>query len=203
MGLPARTGDFKGPCAKILATLKEKPHVRLQGSNDLLDDKNLELLRLLQSDPRQPVSALARRIGMSAPAVRERLTRLEEGGVIRGYRIDIDPKALGLPIAAVIRVRPSPGQLQRVADLAREIPNVTECHRITGEDCLLLKVHLAAIDDLDHVIDRFLAYGTTTTSIIQSSPVPLRTPPLPDDARFAASGAHRNGRNATGRRIES
>lgn len=147
--------------------------------NDLLDAKNVELLRLLQRDPRQPMSELARRVGMSGPAVRERVQRLEEAGVIRGYRLDIDPRTIGLPIAAIIRVRPAPGQLQRVADLAREITNVTECHRITGEDCFIVKIYLDAIDSLDGVLDRFLAFGTTTTSIIQSSPVPLRSPPLP------------------------
>jgi Lrp/AsnC family transcriptional regulator, leucine-responsive regulatory protein len=154
----------------------------LQNGQDPLDEKNLQLLRLLQADPRRPVSELARRIGMSAPAVRERLARLEEAGVIRGYRVDLDPKALGLPIAAVVRIRPAPGQLQRVAELAQAMPNVTECHRITGEDCFLLKLQIAAIDDLDRVLDRFLAYGTTTTSIVQSSPVPPRAPPLPDVA---------------------
>ena len=147
--------------------------------NDLLDAKNVELLRLLQRDPRQPMSELARRVGMSGPAVRERVQRLEEAGVIRGYRLDIDPRTIGLPIAAIIRVRPAPGQLQRVTDLAREITNVTECHRITGEDCFIVKIYLDAIDSLDGVLDRFLAFGTTTTSIIQSSPVPLRSPPLP------------------------
>ena len=155
----------------------------LQNGQDALDEKNLQLLRLLQADPRRPVSELARKIGMSAPAVRERLARLEDAGVIRGYRVDLDPKALGLPIAAVVRVRPAPGQLQRVAELAQAMPNVTECHRITGEDCFLVKLHIAAIDDLDRVLDRFLAYGTTTTSIVQSSPVPPRAPPLPDVAR--------------------
>jgi Lrp/AsnC family leucine-responsive transcriptional regulator len=154
----------------------------LQNGQDALDEKNLQLLRLLQADPRQPVSELARKISMSAPAVRERLARLEEAGVIRGYRVELDPKALGLPITAVVRIRPAPGQLQRVAELAQAMPNVTECHRITGEDCFLLKLHLAAIDDLDRVLDRFLAYGTTTTSIVQSSPVPPRAPPLPDVA---------------------
>ena len=147
--------------------------------NDLLDAKNVELLRLLQRDPRQPMSELARRVGMSGPAVRERVQRLEEAGVIRGYWLDIDPRTIGLPIAAIIRVRPAPGQLQRVADLAREITNITECHRITGEDCFIVKIYLDAIDSLDGVLDRFLAFGTTTTSIIQSSPVPLRSPPLP------------------------
>jgi Lrp/AsnC family leucine-responsive transcriptional regulator len=106
--------------------------------------------------------------------------RLEEAGVIRGYRLDIDPRAIGLPVAAIIRVRPAPGQLQRVAELAREMPNVTECHRVTGEDCFVMKLQLEAIDSLDRVLDRFLAFGATTTSIIQSSPVPMRPPPLPE-----------------------
>jgi Lrp/AsnC family leucine-responsive transcriptional regulator len=159
--------------------MKEEMRLSFRPPNDLLDAKNIELLRLLQRDPRQPMSELARRVGMSGPAVRERVQRLEEAGVIRGYRLDIDPRTIGLPIAAIIRVRPAPGQLQRVADLARELTNVTECHRITGEDCFIVKIHLDAIDSLDGVLDRFLAFGTTTTSIIQSSPVPWRSPPLP------------------------
>jgi Lrp/AsnC family transcriptional regulator, leucine-responsive regulatory protein len=154
----------------------------LRTQNDLLDAKNIALLRLLRDDPRRPISELARRVGMSGPAVRERVQRLEEAGVIRGYRLDIDPQAIGLPIAAIIRVRPAPGQLQRIAELARDMPNVTECHRITGDDCFIVKIHLDAIDSLDSVLDRFLAFGTTTTSIIQSSPVPLRSPPLPNEA---------------------
>jgi Lrp/AsnC family leucine-responsive transcriptional regulator len=86
---------------------------------------------------------------------------------------------VGLPLAAYVRVRPGPGQLARIADLARQTPQVVECHRITGEDCFLMKVHVAAIDQLEEVLDRFLAYGQTTTSIVQSSPVPLRALPLP------------------------
>ncbi|MEO7002386.1 MAG: Lrp/AsnC family transcriptional regulator, partial [Ktedonobacterales bacterium] len=102
-----------------------------------------------------------------------------EGGVIQGYRMEINPVALGLPIALYIRVRPDPGQLPRVADLARNVPEVVECHRITGEDCFILKAHIPAMDQLDRLLDRLLLYGVTTTSIIQSSPVPLRGLPLP------------------------
>jgi Lrp/AsnC family leucine-responsive transcriptional regulator len=151
----------------------------LQVSPLLADKRNIELLRLLAENPRLPVSELARRIDMSGPAVRERLTRLEEAGVIRGYRLDLDPKALGLQIAAFVRVRPMPGQLQKVADLARETPEVAECHRITGEDCFIMRVNLESIDALSGVLDRFLVYGQTTTSIVQASPVPPRLPPLP------------------------
>ena len=80
------------------------------------------------------MSALARRVG-SAPVVTERVQRLERAGVIAGYRLEVDPVALGLPVTAFARVRPSPGQLPRVAELARSLPEVTECHRITGGDC--------------------------------------------------------------------
>jgi Lrp/AsnC family transcriptional regulator, leucine-responsive regulatory protein len=147
----------------------------------LLDRVNLRLLEELRSDPRQTMAELGRRIGMSPPAVTERVRRLEESGVIEGYRLDINPAALGLPIGAYIRVRPNPGQLSAIAELAQRIPEVVECHRITGEDCFILKVHIPAMEQLDRILDRFLLYGTTTTSIIQSSPVLLRPPPLPDN----------------------
>lgn len=158
-------------------------------SNLLLDARNVELIRLLQDDPRTPVSALARRVGMSAPAVKERLLRLEEAGVIRGYRLELDPGALGLPLTVYVRVRPVSGQLSQIIGLARSMPQVVECHRITGEDCFILKLHLDAIGNLDNVLDRFLAYGQTTTSIVQSSPVPLRAPPLPPKAAATPSRA--------------
>lgn len=147
--------------------------------NGLLDAVNMGLLAELQRNPRLTIAELGRRIGMSSPAVSERLRRLEEAGVIRGYHLDLDPTALGLPIAAYVRVRPGPGQLPRIAELARSIPEIVECHRITGEDCFILKVHLPAMEQLDRLLDRFLLYGTTTTSIIQSSPVPSRGLPLP------------------------
>lgn len=149
-------------------------------THGLLDPINLRLLVELRRDPRLTMTELGRRIGMSSPAVTERVRRLEDAGVIAGYRLDLEPAALGLPLAAYVRIRPDPGQLPRVAELAQQIPEVVECHRITGEDCFILKVHFPAMDQLDRILDRFLAYGTTTTSIIQSSPVPLRSLPLPE-----------------------
>lgn len=153
-------------------------------SNLLRDDKNVDLLSLLQSDPRMSVSELSRRVGLSAPAVKERVTRLEEAGIIAGYRLDLNPKALGFPVTAFVRIRPMPGQLPKIIALAQSMPEVSECHRITGEDCFILKVHLDALENLDLVLDRFLAFGQTTTSIIQSSPVPPRGPPLPNEPNF-------------------
>jgi Lrp/AsnC family leucine-responsive transcriptional regulator len=162
-------------------TFNPKAHSgrRLQISEMLLDARNVQILGLLEREPRMSVSELARRVGMSAPAVRERIQRMEEAGVIQGCRLDIDPAALGYPIAAFIRVRPMPGKLPKIAELAASLPQVTECHRITGEDCFILKVGLDSLDNLDTILDQFLAYGQTTTSIVQSTPVPPRHLPLP------------------------
>ncbi len=153
--------------------------MRLQLAKILLDRKNVELLHHLNDDPQIGVAELARRIGMSAPAVRERLQRLKESGVVQGYRLEIDPAALGYPVAVFIRVRPMPGQLAKIAALAKRLPEIVECHRITGEDCFIMRAHVPAVDRLDGLLDRFLAHGQTTTSLIQSTPVPLRSLPLP------------------------
>jgi Lrp/AsnC family leucine-responsive transcriptional regulator len=148
----------------------------LPDGKSLLDDVNVRLLAELSADPRASASELARRVGMSAPAVRERVARLEEAGVIRGYRLDIDPAAIGLPVAAWVRLRPGPGQLPKIAELAERVPEVSECHRISGEDCFLVKVHVPSIEALEGVLDRFLLHGQTTSSFIVSTPVPPRTP---------------------------
>jgi Lrp/AsnC family leucine-responsive transcriptional regulator len=152
--------------------------IRLQNDDSLLDATNRRLLAALSDNPRASMVELGRQVGMSAPAVRERVTRLEQSGVIRGYRLDIDPAAIGLPVAAWVRIRPGPGQLPKIAELARQTPQVSECHRISGEDCFLLKVHVARIEDLEDVLDRFLLHGQTTSSFVVSTPVPAR-PVLP------------------------
>jgi Lrp/AsnC family transcriptional regulator, leucine-responsive regulatory protein len=153
-----------------------------------LDPLNVRLLALLAQEPRQSTAELSRRLGVSAPTARERLRRLEESGVIRGYHVDIDPAAVGLPTAAWVRLRPGPGQLSRIAELAERTPEVTECHRISGEDCFLMKVQVPAIADLEAILDRFLLHGQTTSSFVVSSPVPPRPVPLPDDSRLGHPG---------------
>jgi Lrp/AsnC family transcriptional regulator, leucine-responsive regulatory protein len=150
----------------------------LSDPSTVLDDVNRRLLRELHTDPRMTMSALARRVGMSAPAVTERVQRMERTGVITGYRMDVSPAALGLPVTAFARIRPAVGQLPEIARLAAELPEVSECHRITGEDCFLVKVHAAAIEDIEATLDRFLIYGQTVTSIVVSSPVPPRALPV-------------------------
>jgi len=155
----------------------------LRSSDLLLDARNVELLRLLCGDPRMGISELARKVGMSAPATRERIRRLEEGQLIKGYRLDLDPRALGFPVAAFVRIRPMPGKLPKISELAQRMPQVTECHRVTGEDCFILKIHFESLDGLDRILDQFLAFGQTTTSLVQSTPVPPRGLPLPGERR--------------------
>jgi len=155
----------------------------LRSSDLLLDARNVELLRLLCGDPRMAISELARKVGMSAPATRERIRRLEEGQLIKGYRLDLDPRALGFAVAAFVRIRPMPGKLPKISELAQRMPQVTECHRVTGEDCFILKIHFESLDGLDRILDQFLAFGQTTTSLVQSTPVPPRGLPLPGERR--------------------
>ena len=139
-----------------------------------LDETDRRLLIELQDDARVSLAELGRRIGLSPPAVAERVRRLTDGGVIRGFRADVDPRALGFALSAIVRIRPAPRQIAKVADLARRTAEVVECHRITGEDCFFIRVHVRDVEHLEEVIDRFTVFGQTTTSVMQTSPVPGR-----------------------------
>jgi Lrp/AsnC family leucine-responsive transcriptional regulator len=145
-----------------------------------LDDTDRKIVGELVGDGRVSLAELGRRVNLSSPAVAERVQRLERAGVITGYRAEIDPRKLGYALTAIVRIKPGAGQLPRIPDLAREIPEVAECVRITGEDCFFLTVHLRSIDELSGLLDRFLPYGQTTTSIVNATPIPRRDPPLGD-----------------------
>jgi Lrp/AsnC family leucine-responsive transcriptional regulator len=143
-------------------------------SDQRLDTTNVRLIQALQTDARLSLAELGRRVGLTPPAVGERLGRLEEAGVIRGYHADVDPRAAGYALSVILRIRPAARMIAKVAELARATPEVTECHRVTGEDCFVMRVHVRDVEHLEQVIDAFVLYGQTTTSIIQSSPVPGR-----------------------------
>ena len=138
------------------------------------DPTNRRLLEELQVDARLSLAELGRRVGLSPPAVAERLRRLEDTGVITGYRAEIDPRALGYGLGVHIRHRPAPMQIASVAELARDTPEVVECHRVTGDDCFVMIAYVRDVAHLEELIDRFTPYGQTTTSVMQSSPVPRR-----------------------------
>ena len=143
----------------------------------LLDATDRQIIGELARDGRISFAELGRRVSLSSPAVAERVKRLESSGVITGYRAEIDPRALGYQLTAIVRVKPAVRQLSKIAELAADIPQIEECLRITGEDCFYMKLHLAAIEELPSVLDRFLLYGETTTSIVNATPVARRYPP--------------------------
>ena len=143
---------------------------------EILDPTNVTLLAELQGDARLTLAELGRRVGLSSPAVAERLQRLQDAGVITGYHAAVDPRAIGYTLGAILRIRPAPRQIAKVAAIAQRTPEVVECHRITGEDCFFMRLHVRDVEQLEEVLDSFILYGQTTTSIIQSSPVPRRGP---------------------------
>src|SRR5579884_4022848 len=143
-----------------------------------LDATDRRIAAELQAEPRLRVAELARRIGLSGPATADRLRRLEETGTL-SYRADVDPRALGYTLFAIVRISPSGGGLRLIPGIAREVPAITECYRITGEDCYFVKLHLHSIDELEPILDLFTPHGRTTTSIVHSAPVPPRPLPVP------------------------
>jgi Lrp/AsnC family transcriptional regulator, leucine-responsive regulatory protein len=154
--------------------MRRTPRLRASG----LDAVDGKLLRLMEKNSRTSIAELARSLGMSPPSVAERMKRLEEAGVIRRYTVEVDAAALGYAFAAYVRVRPAPGQLHRVMELVAALPEIVECDRITGDDCFLARVYVRSVEELDRVIDRIAPFAQTSTSIIKSSPVRRRLPPL-------------------------
>jgi Lrp/AsnC family leucine-responsive transcriptional regulator len=152
---------------------------QLPSNRRQIDDIDIRLLAELQEDARVSNAELGRRVGLSAPAVAERVARLQECGAIIGFHAVVDPRVLGLSLSAILRVRPAPRELPKVAQLARDTPEVVECHRITGEDCFFLKLHVRDVEHLEEVIDAFAFFGQTTTSVMQTSPVPRRAVSAP------------------------
>ena len=151
---------------------------RLRYEDGDLDAIDARILAALAEDARTSVAELARLVGMSPPSVAERIRRLEEAGVIEGYTVRIDAGSLGRPITAWLRVRPIPGQLRKVMEILRGLPEITECDRITGEDCFIARASLRSVAELETLIDQIIPYAMTNTSIIQSSPVKRRLPPV-------------------------
>jgi len=159
----------------------------LTTSESRLDSVNRRLIAALQEDGRLSLAELGRRVGLTAPAVGERLGRMEAAGVIRGYRADVDPAALGYSMSVILRIRPAPRMIHKVAELAVATAEVTECHRVTGDDCFVMRAHVRDVGHLETLIDAFALYGQTTTSLVQSSPVTGRGVAVTEPAAELAS----------------
>lgn len=140
----------------------------------MIDEIDWKILLELQKDARTSYTELSRRIGLTTPAIIERIRKLEDAKIITGYRAEIDTAKVGLPILAFVRMSISGVDYSHIVEVARESKEVLECHRGTGGDSFILKVAVASIEHLQEIIDKLTPYGITTTSIVLSSPVKSR-----------------------------
>lgn len=140
----------------------------------MIDEIDWKILLELQKDARTSYAELSRRIGLTTPAIIERIRKLEDARVIMGYRVEIDTAKVGLPITAFVRMSISGVDYSHIVEVAKESKEVLECHRGTGGDSFILKVAVASIEHLQVIIDKLTPYGITTTSIVLSSPVKSR-----------------------------
>lgn len=140
----------------------------------MIDEIDWKILRELQENARLTFAELGRRVGLTTPAVIERVRKLEDAKIITGYRAEIDTAKVGLPITAFIRMSITGVDYSHIIEVAEESPEVLECHRGTGGDSFIIKVAVADVGHLQTLIDKLTPYGITTTSIVLSSPVKKR-----------------------------
>ena len=144
-----------------------------------LDEIGRNLLAILQRDGRIPLSELGRRVGLSPPAVAERVRRMEDTGLIGGYRAIVDRARLGWPMTAFMRVTCPGNKYQAIRQLALDLPEVIDCHHVTGEDSFFLKLAVGSVEHLERVIDRFRDLGRTVSSVALSTTVENKPPAIP------------------------
>lgn len=138
------------------------------------DATDWRILGVLQAQGRASFTELAKAVSMSASAVTERVRRLEEAGVIKGYTAVVDPERLGLPILALVRLRYPTGNYKPFHDLLDTTPEIVEAHHVTGDDCFVLKVTARSMRHLEEVSGKIGGLGSVTTSVVYSSPLPSR-----------------------------
>jgi Lrp/AsnC family transcriptional regulator, leucine-responsive regulatory protein len=143
-----------------------------------LDELDRRILEILVDDARISLKELASQVKLSSPSTSERLRRLEERGAIRAFTVDVDPRALGYELQAIVRIRPMPGKLAAVQKLLVDIREFSECDKVTGDDCFIGRLHLRSIEHLDQILDRIADKAETSTAIVKSQPVKRRLPPL-------------------------
>ena len=140
----------------------------------MIDEIDWKILKELQINARITFAELGRRVGLTTPAVIERIRKMEDASIITGYRVEIDTAKVGLPITAFIRMSITGVDYSHIIEVARESTEVLECHRGTGGDSFIMKVAVADVGHLQTLIDKLTPYGITTTSIVLSSPVKSR-----------------------------
>ncbi|MGC6373152.1 Lrp/AsnC family transcriptional regulator [Pseudomonas sp. K2I15] len=141
-----------------------------------MDKYDRMLLSALLEDGRASYAQLARTVNLSAPAVAERVAKLEASGVITGYQAKVDLAKVGLPIQCVIELRLTNHGSQKVYDALAQIPELTECHRVTGDPCVIMQAAVGSMPELENLINRVAKFGFSKTSIILSSAIERRVP---------------------------
>lgn len=137
----------------------------------VVDSTDMKIVKILQLDGRISMKDLGIRVGLTSPAVSERVKRLEENGVINGYKAIVSPDKMGKHIKAFISIAIKAQNYKRFLDFAPNSPNIIECHHVTGEDCMIMKVMVENMESLEKVIDDLKRFGNTQTNLILSSPV--------------------------------
>jgi Lrp/AsnC family leucine-responsive transcriptional regulator len=140
----------------------------------LLDETGWELLCALQENARSSFADLGRRVGLTPPAVADRIRRLEIAGIITGYHAVLNPAKLGLGLTAIIRFQSTTGPFERLYSVLRDCPEIVECHRVTGGDCMTLTAVVSSVEHLQELITKLTPYGSSNTSIVLSSPIQHR-----------------------------
>jgi Lrp/AsnC family leucine-responsive transcriptional regulator len=144
----------------------------------LIDDTDRKLLNLLADDARLPVKDLARGIGLSSPATAERMRRLVDRGVIKRFTVEVDRKAIGFALEAVVRIKPLPAKVHILEKLLRDNPNIIECDKVTGDDCFVARIVFRSVEDIDAVLSEVADNSMSSTSLVKTKPVARRLPPL-------------------------
>ena len=141
-----------------------------------MDSAGSDIFQALLEDARLSYTELGQRVGLSAPAVAERVRRMEEAGIISGYHAEINRSKLGFPITAIIRMSTFPGdRCTRFTNSVQDLPEVLECSRVTGGDSMIIKVMASSVEHLETLIDHLSDQGNITTSMVLSTPVARRT----------------------------
>ena len=141
-----------------------------------MDKYDRMLLCALLENGRASYADLARKVNLSAPAVAERVAKLEASGVITGYQAKVDMAKLGLPIQCVIELRLNQHGNQKAYDDLIKIPQLTECHRVTGDPCVIMQAAVGSMPELEELINRIAKFGFSKTSIVLSSAIEKRVP---------------------------